>query len=278
MNTVLGFLALITIILGLIGLYKPSLVLRWHENPSRWKVFGYCFFILFLVVPVLYGFFVTPEEKAKLEVSRKEREEKNRAEKVQLEIKEKEQEEKHKVEEAEKTIEQNKRVAEISANFGKDPEDMLEELEDIAKTGNSLAIARLAPIYELGLSGIKKDSKKAMDLWKTLYEKNDANFFIQATRGIGNIYKSGGDGINQDYEQAAIWLKKAYSQRPNNKDEETARKMATISLSDLYFDGKGVPCDANQAVQLMREAGGTEQSIRMMFAIRQQQGLKECIN
>ena len=250
----LGCLLIVSLIVPIVGLYNPKLVLRWHQKPNRWMVLGYCF-LLFVILGSLHSAFMTPEEKAQNVASQKERQAREAAK----------AEEQNK-RDAVKIQEQNKRVAEIWAN-----EALFKELEDIAETGNSLAIAKLALIYQ-----VKHDDKKAMSLWKTLYEKNDANYVVQASFGIGYLYQYGGKGTNQDYEQAAIWLKKAYNQKILNPDEAQAHKFATSFLSTMYLNGKGVLCDTEQAVRLLQESGETEQQIRAMFFLRQQTGIKEC--
>jgi len=73
---------------------------------------------------------------------------------------------------------------------------------------------------------------------------------------LGCIYQNG-DGINQNYSEAAKWYLKAAEQ-----NDETAQ----CYLGELYFFGKGVPKDLKEARRLweMAAKNGDEDALEYL--------------
>jgi TPR repeat protein len=63
-------------------------------------------------------------------------------------------------------------------------------------------------------------------------------------RLVGRAYEKG-EGVPQDYAQAALWFRKA---------AEQGNAEAQFILGDLYYEGKGVPQDYTQAALWYRKA------------------------
>ena len=75
-------------------------------------------------------------------------------------------------------------------------------------------------------------------------ERQAANGNAEAQTNLGDLYYDG-RGVPKDYDQAALWFRKAAEQ--GNAD-------AQLSLGYLYLDGEGVPQDATQAAAWSRKA------------------------
>ena len=85
--------------------------------------------------------------------------------------------------------------------------------------------------------------------WKPLAEKCDA----KAQFGLGELYRNG-QGVPQDEQQAAAWLRKAAGH---------GIPLAQNNLGQLYREGKGVPQDDKQAIFWFRKAA--EQSLSVFL-------------
>jgi TPR repeat protein len=82
---------------------------------------------------------------------------------------------------------------------------------------------------------------EALNLLRPLAEKNIA----EAQAAIGEIYSDGGDGIDQNFSQAAEWFSKAAAQG-NPRGE--------AGLGALYLTGWGVKRDLAEAAKWYRKA------------------------
>jgi hypothetical protein len=81
--------------------------------------------------------------------------------------------------------------------------------------------------YEIGVRAFEKgDFKTALKIWRPLAEKGD----VQAQGGLGLLYLYG-NGVKQDYAEAAKWLLKA---------AEQGNSGAQLSLAMQYASGLGV--------------------------------------
>ena len=65
---------------------------------------------------------------------------------------------------------------------------------------------------------------------------------------LGQLYYNG-EGVKQDYAEAAAWFRKA---------AEQGYPAAEARLADMYFTGTGVPKDAAQVIAWTRRAANTE--------------------
>lgn len=63
MATLIGFLGLALFIALIVGLIKPSTVLRWDSKPTRLKVFGY-WILSFVILGILSALTESEEDRA----------------------------------------------------------------------------------------------------------------------------------------------------------------------------------------------------------------------
>jgi TPR repeat protein len=87
-------------------------------------------------------------------------------------------------------------------------------------------------------------------------EQQAASGNAAAQCGLGFLYKKG-DGVPQDYTQAATWWRKS---------AEQGVAAAQYELGGLYYDGQGVPQDYSQAAAWYRKAA--EQNDAMIAQYR----------
>ena len=137
-------------------------------------------------------------------------------------------------------------------------------LQPLAQQGDAKAQYNLGLLYENGW-GVTQNYKKAV-AW---YQKAANQGIAEAQYNLGVMYEKG-RGVQQAYKQAAAWYEKAanqgYVQAQNNlgawyevhRDYEQAmfwyQKAANqgharsqLNLGLLYYDGKGVAQDEQQA-------------------------------
>lgn len=85
----------------------------------------------------------------------------------------------------------------------------------------------MANSYEVGVRSFERgDFRAAFNIWRPLAEQGD----VQAQGGLGLLYLYG-NGVKQDYAEAAKWLLKA---------AEQGNPGAQLSLAMLYASGLGV--------------------------------------
>ncbi|NGZ84744.1 tetratricopeptide repeat protein [Duganella aceris] len=81
-------------------------------------------------------------------------------------------------------------------------------MQKLAGLGVWRALARIGEIYELGVVGVEIDTEEAVNWYRrAIFECDDP----MAHLGLGRIYFSGRDSIQQDFSKSYIHLMKAYS-------------------------------------------------------------------
>jgi vacuolar-type H+-ATPase subunit I/STV1 len=72
MAGILGLLSFVLFIALIVGLVKPSLILRWTNKPNRLKVIGY-WFLSIIIIGILAAIFIdtTIDSKASIESANK---------------------------------------------------------------------------------------------------------------------------------------------------------------------------------------------------------------
>lgn len=108
-----------------------------------------------------------------------------------------------------------------------------------AEAGDPYAQVELGVFYWNGW-GVSKDDKKAL----TLFQKAMAQDFDRGYGAVGAAYLWG-RGIDQNYDEAAKWLRIA---------AEKGNVLASIRLASLYKRGLGVPEDGKEAEKWLLRA------------------------
>jgi TPR repeat protein len=106
-----------------------------------------------------------------------------------------------------------------------------------ADQGNEMAEELLGSLYDIGNSGVPQDYAKAAVWFLKAAEPGHQNSpwpngLPLAQYMLGEYYEYGGRSLPQDFTLAAKWYQKAADQGLDS---------AQIHLSDLYYEGKGVP-------------------------------------
>lgn len=141
-----------------------------------------------------------------------------------------------------------------------------------AEHGQAKAQNNLASLYASGTGGVPQDKAEARkwlqkaaeqgaalaqdNLGLMLSQEGDkeaAKWFgkaadqglLSAQLHLGNLYYDGGNGVEQDYAQAARWLRKAAEQK-------NARAQNTLGV--MYQNGRGVERDLTEAARWFQRA------------------------
>ena len=101
-------------------------------------------------------------------------------------------------------------------------------LQPLAQQDDAKAQYNLGVMYEEG-RGVQQDYQQAA-AW---YEKAANQGYVQAQNNLGAWYE-----VHRDYEQAMFWYQKAANQ---------GHARSQLNLGLLYYDGKGVAQDEQQA-------------------------------
>ena len=110
-----------------------------------------------------------------------------------------------------------------------------------AERGNDSAQMRLALLYQEG-KGVDKNPQKAVELFLKASDRNNNSRYF-----LGQCYEKG-DGVKQDYKEAAKWYQKA---------------AAWYDLARLFEKGLGVEKNIVRAKELFELSGGHEAFIRL---------------
>ena len=135
-------------------------------------------------------------------------------------------------------------IASIYSTVIKDQYTAIEFYEKAANLGNTDAMWSLSTIYRDGKGGIKVDLERAFNLALRAAEKSDK----WAQYKVGLMYLNG-EGVNQDYKKAIIWLTKAFDNIFSGSPSENKdlNELIGWSLGNMYASGKGVEVDWNKA-------------------------------
>ncbi len=106
--------------------------------------------------------------------------------------------------------------------------------------GDVKAQYNLGVIYEKGKGGVRKDYKKAVEL----YRKSADQGFAPSQSNLGNMY-SQGLGVKQDYKKAVELYKKS-------ADQGDAEAQHNLGL--MYVQGLGVKQDYKKAKELWQKS------------------------
>ncbi len=112
-----------------------------------------------------------------------------------------------------------------------------------------IALALSAPLVSAAVAadttGLMSEAHQAMDAKDYALAAKD--YLAAASAGnaeaqafLADMYRNGGEGVDQDYYQALLWAQKA-------ADQGSTRAMITLGV--LYRDGLGVPQDASKALR-----------------------------
>ena len=113
----------------------------------------------------------------------------------------------------------------------------------------SLNTAVFAQNYDTGLNAYNSgDFTTALEVWKIVAERGDAD----AQFGLGYMYDNG-EGVLQDYEEAAKWYRKA---------AEQGNAYAQYNMGVSYEQGQGVPQDSKEAFKWYLKAPNKEMPTR----------------
>jgi hypothetical protein len=98
----------------------------------------------------------------------------------------------------------------------------------------------LGDIYSYGRSGVKRDARKSLELYKQGAELNNTDCLLE----MGVAYYAG-EGVEQSFDQAFdCWTRAA----------EQGSPMGLLNLAMLYHDGEGVEQDLQKAMELYEKA------------------------
>ena len=116
----------------------------------------------------------------------------------------------------------------------------IDDIKEVAETGNVKAQFVLGTAYYLGLNGAEQDYEKAV-YWftKAAEQGNDI-----AQLGLGECYREG-TGVEQSYSRSAYWYKKAAQQ---------GNSSAQFNIGLYYHNGQGVEQSNSKAVYWLRKA------------------------
>ena len=116
-----------------------------------------------------------------------------------------------------------------------------------ADQDNPIGVYGLGKCYYNG-NGIDRDTIKGQDYFnqagEMLLKMTDSDN-AEVIRLIGNCYSGWYDGVENNYDKAISYYRKAV---------ELGNKYALVNLGNSYFDGEGVKNDAEEAVKWYRKA------------------------
>ncbi len=130
-------------------------------------------------------------------------------------------------------------------------QDAMACLRTVAQTGDGLAMYLVGHMYAKGL-GVSPDGNGAMEWFrKAVYNTADDAYRGKSISmvGIGDLYRTGADGISQDYAKAAEWYRQAANM---------GNLRAAGHLGILLYDGKGMEQDRVKAFEMLTKAASSE--------------------
>lgn len=101
----------------------------------------------------------------------------------------------------------------------------IDDIKEVAETGNVKAQFILGTAYYLGLNGAEQDYEKAFYWWKKAAEQGNPEAQVQ----LGLCY-SGGIGVEKSKSKAIYWLRKACE----NFNDEACEFLNKINKNENY--------------------------------------------